>query len=102
MTINPTSDVGSTTNRAEQTSSNVGRSDGLGRDAFMKLLITQLQHQDPTNPQDDGEFIAQLAQFSSLDKLTEIAASMETLTAIFKNLEPTDTSTGQTSNGGGN
>ncbi len=54
----------------------VGRSE-LGQDAFLKLLVTQLQHQDPLDPMDDTEFIAQLAQFSSLEKLTEMAASLE-------------------------
>jgi len=53
----------------------------LGQDAFLKLLVTQLQHQDPTKPKDDLEFIGQLATFSSLEKLTEIAASMKQLTA---------------------
>lgn len=51
----------------------------LGRDAFLQLLVTQLQNQDPLNPQDDSEFIAQLTQFASLEKLTEIAASLATL-----------------------
>jgi flagellar basal-body rod modification protein FlgD len=40
-----------------------------------------LQHQDPTKPQADAEFIAQLAQFSSLEKLTQIAASVDALAA---------------------
>jgi flagellar basal-body rod modification protein FlgD len=57
-----------------------GRESALGQDAFLKLLLTQLQNQDPTKPMGDTEFIAQLAQFSSLEKLTEIAQSMKTLT----------------------
>jgi flagellar basal-body rod modification protein FlgD len=53
--------------------------DPLGRDAFLNLLVTQLQHQDPTAPQADGEFLAQLAQFSSLEQLQNIN---QTLTQI--------------------
>jgi len=44
----------------------------LGQDAFLQLLVTQLQYQDPLNPMDDKEFVAELAQFSSLEQLTEI------------------------------
>jgi flagellar basal-body rod modification protein FlgD len=43
--------------------------DPLGRSAFLNLLVTQLQHQDPLQPQADGAFLAQLAQFSSLEQL---------------------------------
>jgi len=53
------------------------RADGMGRDAFLKLLVTQLQHQDPTQPQADGEFIAQLAQFSSLEQLTHMQQTLQ-------------------------
>lgn len=52
----------------------------LGQDAFLKLLVTQLQNQDPTQPKDDTAFVAQLATFSQLEKLSEIAASVKTLT----------------------
>ena len=48
----------------------------LGKDAFLQLLVTQMQHQDPTQPMADGEFIAQLAQFSSLEQLTEIQKTL--------------------------
>lgn len=49
----------------------------LGRDAFLKLLITQLENQDPLNPMEDKEFTAQLAQFSSLEKLSDISESLK-------------------------
>lgn len=51
----------------------------IGQDAFLKLLVAQLQNQDPTKPQDNGEFIAQLATFSSLEKLTEISTKLDAL-----------------------
>ncbi len=44
----------------------------LGRDEFLKMLIAQLENQDPLNPQDSTEFSAQLAQFSSLEQLLRI------------------------------
>jgi flagellar basal-body rod modification protein FlgD len=66
-----------------------GRETRLGQDAFLKLLTTQLANQDPLKPQDNGEFIAQLAQFSSLEKLTSIETSMKDLSAAFAKLAGT-------------
>ncbi|HCH64509.1 MAG: hypothetical protein CL927_20690 [Deltaproteobacteria bacterium] len=51
----------------------------LGQEAFLTLLVTQLQHQDPLEPQKNEEFVAQLAQFSSLEQLTSANTSLESL-----------------------
>jgi flagellar basal-body rod modification protein FlgD len=58
----------------------------LGQDAFMKLLTTQLANQDPLAPQENGEFLAQLAQFSSLEKLTAIETSIKEMATAFATL----------------
>ncbi len=54
----------------------------LGKDAFMKLLVSQLQNQDPTNPQSNEDFIAQLAQFSSLEQMQNLNDSILSLTLL--------------------
>ena len=70
----------------DATGAAAGRETKLGQDAFMRLLTTQLANQDPLKPQDNGEFIAQLAQFSSLEKLTSIETSIKELATAFKTL----------------
>ncbi len=54
-------------------------SSALGKDEFMKLLLAQLSQQDPTQPVDNQAFIAQLAQFSSVEQLSSMNQSMESL-----------------------
>ncbi len=67
-------------------SSEIGGST-LGKEDFMLLLVTQFQYQDPLNPMEDKEFIAQLAQFSSLEQMMNMNESMTSLTAATQSQE---------------
>jgi flagellar basal-body rod modification protein FlgD len=51
----------------------------LGKDDFLKILITQLSHQDPTAPMEDKEFIGQMAQFSTLEQMSGMAGDFSRL-----------------------
>lgn len=98
MTVNGTSGTSAT---STDTSTTLKANKTLGQDAFMTLLLTQLTHQDPSKPQDDTEFIAQLATFSQLEKLTEIAASIKSLEqAVTGGSSTTTTKTGTGSTSG--
>lgn len=53
--------------------------DDLGKDQFLELLVAQMNNQDPLSPQENGEFIAQLAQFSTVEGIENMNTSMEAL-----------------------
>lgn len=51
----------------------------LDKDAFLKIMIAQLQYQDPTNPSDSNQFIQQMATFTTLEQITNLNTNMEKL-----------------------
>ncbi|QOY70344.1 flagellar hook assembly protein FlgD [Pseudomonas sp. OST1909] len=55
----------------------------LGKDAFLQLLVTQLKNQNPLSPQDNGAFVAQLAQFSSLEGINTLNDSVNNISSNF-------------------
>lgn len=58
------------------------RSQDIDRDAFIKMFLAQMKHQDPLNPMDGSEFAAQLAQFSSLEQLYNVNTTLGNLEGL--------------------
>lgn len=80
-TVSASSSIGDILSQYGQSSSTSSTSSttgsDLGKDAFLNLLVTQLQYQDPLNPSDDQEFLAQMAQFSALEQMQNLNKSFE-------------------------
>jgi flagellar basal-body rod modification protein FlgD len=62
----------------------IKRTSVLGQEDFLKLLTTQLQHQDPMKPMENGEFMGQMAQFSTVSGITEMGESIDNLVNIYQ------------------
>jgi flagellar basal-body rod modification protein FlgD len=67
------------TNNTAQNTTTQKKTNDLGQDEFMQMLLAQLKNQDPLNPMDGKDFAAQLAQFSSLQQLTNLNTTMSSL-----------------------
>jgi flagellar basal-body rod modification protein FlgD len=73
--------TGSTTATTQDVS---GKNAQMGKNEFLKLFVAQLQHQDPMNPMQDQDFMGQMASFSTLEQVTNLATANE---AIASNLQ---------------
>lgn len=68
-----TPSVGSTPSATSTATAELNRSDQMGKDTFLKLLVAQMRYQDPSNPTSSSEFMAQTATFTQVEKLEELA-----------------------------
>ena len=93
MNINGISSLMNTSATTGGSTSTTGTTAKSEKDTFMTLLVEQLKHQDPTQPQDGAQFVTQLAQFNSLDQLVSIKDSINQLLALSKGSDGTTTTT---------
>jgi flagellar basal-body rod modification protein FlgD len=71
--------TGAWTSYEDTVKKSTGSGDSLGKEDFLKLLVAQLTHQDPTNPMNDTEFVGQLATYSGLEQQMNMNKNLEKL-----------------------
>lgn len=86
-----------TTDYVSATTSPQQAGGALGKDAFLQLLVKQMEYQDPLDPTDNAEYIAQLANFSSLEQMTNMVSQLASVTELVSNID-TSVLVGQLSN----
>ena len=79
MAIDPTTSTTTATSAAAAATKAKADKNILGKDDFLKLMVAQMKNQDPMNPADDKDNIAQMAQFSSLEQITNLANATQEL-----------------------
>jgi flagellar basal-body rod modification protein FlgD len=79
IATNPTTPTGAASKSTSTDTKSEDKVAALGKDDFLKLLVAQLQHQDPMQPTDNAEYMGQLAQFSTLEQITNVGKEMERL-----------------------
>ena len=79
MAIDPTTTTTTTDPTAAAANKAKADKNVLGKDDFLKLMVAQMKNQDPMNPSDDKDNIAQMAQFSSLEQITNLATAVQDL-----------------------
>ena len=67
---------------AAATQAENGKNAEMGKDQFLKLFVAQLQHQDPMNPMQDSDFMGQMASFSTLEQVSNLASENAKTNAI--------------------
>ena len=72
-------------NKVKEKMTGIKNKQQMGKDEFLTLLIAQLSHQDPTNPMDNTEFVAQMAQFSSLEQMHNMSNGFEKIASVMHN-----------------
>src|SRR3954447_24936221 len=81
-----TSPIGAVGTPTPTATSTADRTDQMGKDTFLKLLVAQMRYQDPSNPTSSSEFMAQTATFTQVEKLEEIASQSAQLRALQRSL----------------
>lgn len=100
MSVTPTNSTGSTLSTPGTQLASPAQTSSLGQNDFLNLMMDQLKNQDPLNPGDPTQYLSELAQFSSLEAMTNVAtssqsqanqsASTEALALVGKNVTYTD------------
>jgi len=87
MATNSVSSAGDVLSQYALQSQQTKKGSELGKNEFMELMVAQLNNQNPLEPQDNGEFISQLAQFSSLEEMQKVSGSVDSFATQYRSTQ---------------